>query len=54
MKFTKTLSGNYKSEDGKYEIRKYRGIWEVFDIQDKMHEKYIGYYFTLKEAKESI
>lgn len=66
MKFTKTLSGSYKSEDGKYEIRKYGGQWEVYNLQEKQNvyragklayvknEKYEGGYYTLKEAKENI
>jgi hypothetical protein len=56
MKFVKTLSGNYKSENGKYEIRKYGGRWEVYNKEDKFSytDKFVASYNTLKEAKESI
>ena len=56
MKFIKVINGLYRSENRKYEIRKLHYCWEVWEYDGKsvFSRKIVGYYNTLKEAKESI
>lgn len=60
MKWNKTISGNYRSEDGKYEIRKYGSLFELYSLVENglnggvrkhLSNKYLGGFYTLREAK---
>lgn len=62
MKWNRTISGNYKSEDGKFEIRKYGSMFELYSLTEKglngsvrkfLGDKFLGSFYTLKEAKAS-
>lgn len=49
MKYKRSLSGWYTSEDGRWRIQNYKGIWEIY-----LDGKYWSYSNSLKSAKEKI
>lgn len=60
MKWNRTISGNYRSEDGKYEIRKYGSLFELYSLTEQglnggvrkyTGNKRLGGFYTLREAK---
>lgn len=63
MKFNKVYDGKYTSENGRFEIVRYGGIWEVYDNSKEQPvyrcgklirytSLYLGYTNTLRAAKE--
>lgn len=60
MKWNRTVSGNYNSEDGKYQIRKHGSLFELYSLTEQglnggvkksVGNKYLGGFYTLREAK---
>jgi hypothetical protein len=54
MKFVRVSAGWYESEDKKYTISKYRGIWECYLEGKREDRKYLGYKNSLADAKKLI
>lgn len=51
MKWSRLYSlHTYVSDNGKFQIRKCRGIWEIYTGYPTFNQ-YLGYKNTLKEAK---
>ena len=50
--FKRNSLGYYRNTTNTIEIRKYRDMWEVYSIRKFEKAKYIGFAYTLREAKE--
>ena len=54
MTFTKNTMGEYKSQNGKWLIRKHIGCYEVYLVKGRNDLVYLGHTYTLKEAKAFV
>ena len=50
--FKRNSLGYYTNATNTVQIRKYGSMWEVYDISKSPQGEYIGFAYTLNEAKE--